>query len=113
MVDELQPYSVFLNVENGEGENYEAYPFFGDQRFTGTWCGNFSKEDDLLFFSDMKTGLHFRGKLLKENIQLEILVADTPISKILLEKSQEEWDFQDAETKTNRQYVKPLSLIHI
>ncbi len=70
MVDELKSQKFYLSLENGSGDKYQAYPILGDNRFTGTWCGNFKKENDTISFSDIKTGLNFLGKLLDQKIQL-------------------------------------------
>ncbi len=84
---------IYLSIEDAEGENYSAYPFFQDNRFTGTWCGNFQKEGNKLYFSDFKTGLNFEGIPEKEKITLKLLVADKTIAEIPFQRSTEEWSF--------------------
>ena len=91
MVDELKSNDFYLSVENGSNDNFEAYPILGDNRFTGTWCYNFKKENDFISFSDFKTGLHFKGKLESDNIQLEIYLENLLITEIALKKSTTEW----------------------
>ena len=93
MIDQLKSQNFYLSVENGQGETYEAYPFWGDNRFTGTWCTNFQKEKDQITFVDFKTGLNFKGKLLPKNIQLGIYLGKYSIAEIELSKSTAEWEF--------------------
>lgn len=91
MVDELKSLDFYLSVENGEANNYQAYPIFGDNRFTGTWCDNFQKENDLISFTDFKTGLQFNGKLIKDKIQLGIYLDKYEITQVALKKSTTDW----------------------
>ena len=93
MLDELKSSSIYLSVENAEGENFQAYPFFRDNRFTGTWCGNFQKEKDEIKFMDFKTGLRFKGKLSKDKIRLGLSLGEFYLTQIELKKSSEEWVF--------------------
>jgi hypothetical protein len=39
IIDELISQSIFFSIENVNGQSFEAYPFFGDKRFAGTWAG--------------------------------------------------------------------------
>ncbi|GAL63265.1 6-aminohexanoate-dimer hydrolase [Algibacter lectus] len=80
-----------MSVENGEGDDYQAYPILGDNRFTGTWCDNFQKEKDLISFTDFKTGLQFKGKLEKNKIQLSILLGNHLLTEIELKNSITDW----------------------
>lgn len=91
MIDELKSDNLYLSVENGEGNDYQAYPIFGDNRFTGTWCANFQKDNDLISFTDFKTGLQFKGKLLKNEIQLGLYLGKYKITQVALKKSTTEW----------------------
>ncbi|WP_077407171.1 serine hydrolase domain-containing protein [Cellulophaga omnivescoria] len=92
MVDELKSLNFYLSVENGAGNKYEAYPIFGDNRFTGTWCNNFQKENDSIMFSDFKTGLQFKGKLAKNKILLDIYLGNNLLTQIGLTKSTTDWE---------------------
>ncbi len=95
MVDrELNNATLFLSIEDAELESYAAYPFFGDKRFTGTWSSRFSKKDNLINFYDMKTGLEFRGTLLKDQILIHTLMAGQVINKSKLIKSTTDWELQ-------------------
>jgi len=91
MVDYLKSQSLYLSVENGAKDDYQAYPFFGDNRFTGTWCTNFNKDKDTISFSDFKTGLQFKGVLNVSEILLSINLGNKTITKVLFEKSEEDW----------------------
>ncbi|WP_165583436.1 serine hydrolase domain-containing protein [Aquimarina atlantica] len=107
MVDQLLSQSMYLSIENASEENYEAYPFFKDQRFTGTWCANFSKKDDIINFYDFKTGLQFRGKLKSELIEIDILLAGKSITKVAFRKSKDEWQLRPTNLIYNATYKKP------
>nr|WP_315169695.1 serine hydrolase [uncultured Flavobacterium sp.] len=91
MVDELKSLDFYLSVENGSKEAYQAYPILGDNRFTGTWCDNFQKENEVISFADFKTGLAFKGKLEPNSIQLGIYLANHLLTKIDLKKSKTDW----------------------
>lgn len=114
MIDELKSLNFYLSVENGEANDYQAYPIFGDNRFTGTWCDNFQKENDLISFTDFKTGLQFRGKLMPNNIQLGIYLGKNSLTKVTLKKSTTDWEiggFQNENKASILQLTKMESLI--
>jgi len=103
VVDELKSKTFYLSIENGSGENYEAYPFFEDDRFTGTWCTNFKKNKDTLSFIDFKTGLGFKGLLTKSKIILDVNLAGKFVTQIELIPSQKDWKIGGFKTKkTNK-----------
>ncbi|MDC7995319.1 serine hydrolase domain-containing protein [Altibacter sp. HG106] len=91
MVEELRSDKVYLSIENGDQETYQAYPFFGDDRFTGTWAYDFQKQQDTLSFSDFKTGVTFRGVLRETEITLELFVDDYVIATATLSRTEAEW----------------------
>ena len=107
MVDHLQSQSIFLSVENNEDGTLSAYPFFGDQRFSGVWSVDFRKKGDTIFFRDFKTGMKFRGRLLKDHIQLDILLADVTIATTNLSRSETDWEFGTAHFQQNRNVNTP------
>jgi CubicO group peptidase (beta-lactamase class C family) len=114
MVDELKSQKFFLSIENGSGNDYEAYPVFGDNRFTGTWCSNFKKENSHIAFNDVKTGLLFKGELLNNKIQLGIFLGSHLITQINLTKSTIDWKiggFNTDNKKSILQLVEMESLI--
>ncbi|MEH6682735.1 MAG: serine hydrolase [Sediminicola sp.] len=108
MVDRLKSPNFYLSVENGAQNVYQAYPIFGDDRFTGTWCDNFQKEHDQIAFTDFKTGLRFKGKLLSDKIQLGIFLGDHPLTQIDLKKSETDWKLGDLHTE-NKTSILALS----
>jgi len=108
MVDELKSTNFYLSVENGSGNDYQAYPILGDNRFTGTWCGNFQKENDLISFTDFKTGLQFKGKLRTNEIELGIYLGEHSITQIALKKSTDDWEMGEFKTE-NKSSVLQLS----
>lgn len=89
----LQSDDVMLYVEPIEGGSFAAYPFLGDQRFRGTWTRDFKLNGDTLEFTDGNTGFNFRAKLLKKNIELEILLADIFITKTSLTHTNDGWEY--------------------
>ncbi len=96
---------ILLYIEKNDDETLVAYPFLGDQRFRGTWTGNFKMKNDTLSFKDGNTGFNFRARLLKNIIELEILLADTVITKTNLTHSKAEWEYEtepvDQDQNTN------------
>ena len=109
MIDELKSLNFYLSVENGEGNKYEAYPIFGDNRFTGTWCDNFQKENNLISFIDFKTGLQFKGKLEKNKIQLSLLLGDNLLTEIELKKSITNWEIGGFKNDNNTTSILKLT----
>ncbi|WP_337966342.1 serine hydrolase [uncultured Flavobacterium sp.] len=107
MVDELKALDFYLSLENGSKNKYEAYPILGDNRFTGTWCDNFQKENDVISFSDFKTGLQFKGKLVTNKIHLEIFLGKSLITEIDLKKSVTDWKIGGFKTN-NPTYIPEL-----
>ena len=87
MINNLKSQSLYLSVENGSKDDYQAYPIWGDDRFTGTWCANFNKNKDTISFSDFKTGLQFKGKLSEGEIQLGIYLGTNMFTQVVLKKS--------------------------
>ena len=110
MIDNLKSQSIFLSVESNEDGSFAIYPFFGDQRFTGTWCGFFVKKDNIVLFSDQKTGLNFRAALLGEKIRLEILLSDTVIAITDLSRSKTEWVWGVYDSSQTQSVNKPIQL---
>ncbi len=100
IIDELKSLDFYLSLENGEGNNYQAYPILGDNRFTGTWCDNFQKNNDIISFSDFKTGLQFRGKLNDGKIKLGIYVEKNLLTEIYLTK-ESDWKIGGFKNYTN------------
>ncbi|WP_298548283.1 serine hydrolase [uncultured Aquimarina sp.] len=87
MVDNLQSQTMYLGIESNEDGSFATYPFFGDQRFTGTWVNSSKKEGDALVSRDYKTGLRFNAKLLEDTIALEILLGKQVVTVVNLKRS--------------------------
>jgi CubicO group peptidase (beta-lactamase class C family) len=109
MLDKLLSKNLYLSIENAEGDDYEAYPIFGDNRFTGTWCANFKKIDNKITFQDMKTGLAFEGILMEKQINLSVLLAGKILFKTIFTPSNEEWKIGKLE-KDKKLYSNSLDL---
>ena len=109
MIDYLKSQSLYLSVENGSEDEYQAYPIFGDDRFTGTWCANFNKNKDTISFSDFKTGLQFKGVLKPSVILLSINLGNKTITKVSFEKSNE--CLRDSPIKTDSTSQIPIHLL--
>lgn len=110
MVDELKSKDFYLSIENGSGNKYQAYPILGDNRFTGTWCGNFKKENDTISFSDIKTGLNFKGKLLNQKIQLSVYLESYLVTQIVLSQTQTDWQIGNFETNKKHKINQGIQL---
>ncbi len=110
MVDDLEPKSVFLAVENYDDGSFAAYPFFGDQRFRGTYTYDFKRVGDTIFFRDFNTGMKFQAKLLGDEIQLEILFAGVVIAKANLSRSKSNWKFGQANPSKDQNLDTPGQL---
>lgn len=106
MIDALKSQDFYLSVENGSQNKYEAYPILGDSRFTGTWCDNFQKENEIISFSDFKTGLQFRGKLEATTIQLGIYLGTHLLTTLALKKSNTDWKIGGFETENKTSILK-------
>ena len=91
MIDYLKSQSLYLSVENGSEDEYQAYPIWGDDRFTGTWCANFNKNKDTISFSDFKTGLQFKGVLKPSEILLSINLGNKTITQVSFKKTEDDW----------------------
>ena len=102
LLDELLSKSIFLSIENVTYNSFDAFPFFGDQRFAGTHAMNSKLNGNIVTFQDFRTGIHFRATLLKETIDLEILVANTVFTKVKLQKTKTPWKFGEYETDINQ-----------
>lgn len=77
----LDPTDTYLVFEQEE-DNKALYPFFQDQRFTGTWAANYQWAANQVSFQDMKTGIGFRGEISKEKIGLDLYLAGQKLTHI-------------------------------
>ncbi len=106
----LQSDDIMLYVEHTEGDNLVAYPFFGDQRFRGTWTSGFKRKRDTLFFRDGNTGFNFRATLLESSIALEILLTDVLLTKTNLTHTNDGWDYNRDAVDTSQNTNTPSQL---
>lgn len=109
MLNELLSNDIFLSIENVNNGKFDAFPFFGDQRFAGTACINAQKNKDTITFQDIRTGLNFSGILQKNNIKLNMLLGDTVIATTTLQKSTSDWQFGNY-PKNTKHPEKPIQL---
>mgnify|MGYP005992358993 CR=1 FL=1 len=105
LLEKLISNSIFLSIENVQGKQFDAYPFFGDRRFAGTWCMNSKRKNTTITFQDAKTGLRFRGELGLNKITLNILFVDKVIATTILSKTKDEWVFEDFNSKISPNYI--------
>lgn len=110
MVDNLQSQSIFLSIEENNDRTFAAYPFFGDQRFSGTWSTDFRRKEDSILFRDFKTGMKFRGRLLENRIQLDILLINAVIATIDLSRPKTGPEFKTANVSQNQNTHTPPQL---
>ncbi len=110
MVDNgLQSDDVMLYMETNRAGNLVAYPFFGDQRFRGTWTEDFKQKGNILSFTDGNTGFNFRATLLGDKVDLEILLTDVSLTKTRLTHTNDGWEYnsdpvaKSQDTKTPKQ----------
>lgn len=113
MVDELKSQDFYLSVENGTNDKYEAYPILADNRFTGTWCDNFQKTNDVISFYDFKTGLQFKGKLAPNKIELGIFLGNHLVTAIDLKKSKTDWKIGGFKTDSKTSMLQLTELEHL
>ncbi|TAI47823.1 serine hydrolase domain-containing protein [Flagellimonas allohymeniacidonis] len=106
----LQSDDIMLYMEHTEEGNYLAYPFFGDQRFRGTYTGDFKKQADTLLFRDDNTGFNFRAELLESTIELEIFLTDVLITKTSLRPSDDGWEYTSAPVEQAQNTDTPAQL---
>ena len=92
-VKKLVPTSVFLAIEQNQDSSIVAYPFFGDQRFSGTWAMGFKQENNLIHFRDFKTGTKFQAKLSENKVQLDLIFFDKVLASVPLLPSKSDWVF--------------------
>jgi CubicO group peptidase (beta-lactamase class C family) len=110
MINELLSTNLYLSIENGSKDEYQAYPIFADDRFTGTWCTDFQKDNNQIAFTDFKTGLKFKGELATNEIKLGLFLGSHLITQISLTKSEKEWDIGGFTTKNKKSTGKFLDL---
>lgn len=106
----LQSKDINLYVENTEDGKLAAYPFLGDQRSRGFWATDFKKEGDTLLFRDQNAGFNFRAELLKNTIELEILLTDAFLAKTSLRFSKDGWEYSTDDVANSDKVNMPKQL---
>lgn len=110
MVDSLKAIDLYLSIENGSGEEYQAYPIWGDNRFTGTWCADFQKEKNIISFTDFKTGLLFEGTLTSSSILLDIKLGGGTVTRVPFVRSVTDWKIGNLASKGEVRATVPVAL---
>ncbi|WP_273445033.1 serine hydrolase domain-containing protein [Neolewinella agarilytica] len=90
-VPKLQPAKLYLSIENGEGNNYEAYPILPDNRYRGTYADDFQKSADEISFIDRRTGYSFKGFLRGDTILMEVYIGGGKVGGMSFTRSTEDW----------------------
>lgn len=103
MVNEgLDSDDVMLYMEYDAQSKLLAYPFFGDQRFRGTWTAGFRQERNTLFYRDSNTGFNLKSQLSQKSVSLEIYLIDALITKTQLTHAND-WEYKrDPAVKNQR-----------
>ncbi|GAB3197599.1 CubicO group peptidase (beta-lactamase class C family) [Pontibacter aydingkolensis] len=110
MVESLKASDLYLSIENGSVDEYQAYPVWGDNRFTGTWCADFQKEKNIISFKDFKTGLLFEGKLTPSGIILDIKLGHGTVTRVPLVRSETAWKIGSLSSKDEGRATVPVAL---
>lgn len=110
IVSQLIPSTIYLSVENAQGDQYQAYPFFDDARFPGTFADNFQKKADVIRFIDIKSGLWFSGKLEEKSIKLSLLFGEDPLFESTLTPYQERFPRGHQYADPSKPYTPPPKL---
>lgn len=84
IVEKLTPATIYLAIENARDNEYEAYPFFDEARFPGTFAADFQKKEEEITFIDIKSGLQFKGILKDKKIDLSLYLGDFQILETTL-----------------------------
>lgn len=107
MVDDgLISDDVMLYMEYDAQSELVAYPFFGDQRFRGTWTEGFQQKGNTLYYTDGNTGFNFKSELSKEEVSLEIYLLDALITKTQLRHAND-WEYKRDEVANDQSTSKP------
>ncbi|CAM1365170.1 conserved exported hypothetical protein [Tenacibaculum litopenaei] len=100
---------VFLSIENVSASSFDAYPFFGERRFPGTWCFGAKQRASTINFQDFRTGLQFEADLKEKAILLKFKLFDTVFTSVLLRRSTTDWDLSDSKlTDKNENLPNPI-----
>ena len=67
----------------------------------------------IIYFSDIKTGLNFKGKLLDEKIQLSIYLENQLVTQIGLNRSQNDWQIGEFTTNEKHKNSRHIELTEL
>lgn len=81
----------FLNIENADGDKFEAYSVPGDERVPNFMNYDFRKSNDTIFFKDFRTGLKYFAKLNQEGFVLNFALFGKNITSIKLKRIDTKW----------------------
>lgn len=81
----------FLNIENADGDKFEAYSVPGDERVPNFMNYDFIKSNDTIFFKDFRTGLKYFAKLNQEDLVLNFVLFGKNITSIKLKRIDKKW----------------------
>jgi CubicO group peptidase (beta-lactamase class C family) len=90
----LKPAKLYLSVENGQGDDFEAYPVLPDNRYRGTYSTNFHKKGNEISFLDKRAGYQFKGTLQEDKILLDLYIGGVKATAtpLLFTRSTEDWE---------------------
>lgn len=108
-VTDLQPERLYLAVENGQGDDYEAYPILPDNRYRGTYADYFKKEGDRIEFIDRRVGYRFRGQLKSDEISLEVFLGQAKVGTLNFTPTTGNWDMGTTAVSKKASYTEPVA----
>ncbi|MEM9261323.1 MAG: serine hydrolase, partial [Bacteroidota bacterium] len=106
-VTDLQPERLYLAVENGQGDNYEAYPILPDNRYRGTYADYFKKDGNRIEFIDRRVGYRFQGQLKQDKILLEVFLGQAKVGTLNFTRTTGDWDMGTTAVSQKPSYTKP------
>ncbi|MFK7756449.1 MAG: serine hydrolase domain-containing protein [Flavobacteriales bacterium] len=107
-VDELNPAMIYLAMENGSGEDFEAYPIFPDNRYRGTYTDDFQKKGNNITFVDRRSGHSFIGELKEDTINMDIMLGKAKVSTVHFVRSNEDWKMGTQAESELKAILNPL-----
>jgi len=85
----------FLNIENADGNKFEAYSVPGDERVPNFMNYDFKKSGDSIFFKDFRTGLKYYTKLNPSGLILNFSLFGKAIASVKLKRKDTIWKRSD------------------
>lgn len=106
-VDELNPAKIYLAVENGKGDSFEAYPVLPDNRYRGAYSVDFHKKGNKISFLDRRSGHSFAGELINDTIIMDIMLGTAKVTTLKFARSKEDWVIGTQAISKNADYLNP------